>query len=286
MWLLLSVGRLVLFLRCIGVALNYNVEAAISRLIMIDVTKVPVPAELLKRMTNEERTFFLLMGHAENQISVMYKVLRFSTNGDPANEVEQIVTGSQTQIILRLLIGLVYEAWIKLINERFLKRVNITIRLTAKGDTAVAGLRQHFGKSTLLGKIRNSFAFHYPDDNYMNQAFKRASEDQSISNEWNWFLSGARTNTCYFVSELVFAHAVMNAADADSLEEAQNRLMQEILKVHGLLIDLFDDIGNRFLEKYFPTPLEGFRAAAISDAPNLYEFCLPFYAGVPEADNR
>ena len=40
---------------------------------MIDVFKVPVPVDLLKKMTNEERTFFLLMGHAENQISIMYK---------------------------------------------------------------------------------------------------------------------------------------------------------------------------------------------------------------------
>ena len=106
----------------------------------------------------------------------------------------------------------------------------------------------------------------------------------ALKDEWNWYLSGARTNTSYFVSELVFLHAVMKAAGVSTLEEAQCRLMQEVSKVHCLLCDLFDDIGNRFMEKYFPKPLNGFRIASITDAPNLYEFALPFYASVPEAD--
>lgn len=251
---------------------------------MINVLRVPVPADLLKKMTNEERTFFLLMGHAENQISIMYKVLRFSTNFEFANKTEQITSSNQTQVILRLLIGLIYEAWIKLVNERFLKRSNITIKLTEKGKAAVAELRAHFGTSALLGEIRNSFAFHYPNDQYINQAFKEASQDEALKDEWNWYLSDARTNTSYFVSEMVFLHAVMKAANVSTLEEAQNKLMQEVLKVHGLLCDLFDDIGNRFMARYFPTPLDGFRVAPITDAPSLYEFALPFYASVAEAD--
>lgn len=243
-----------------------------------------MPVDLLKKMTNEERTFFLLMGHAENQISIMYKMLHFSSNFESENKVEQVTSSNQTQVILRLLVGLIYEAWIKLVNDRFLNRSNITLQLTDKGKAAVADLRAHFSASGLLGKIRNSFAFHYPDDQYMNQAFKLASEDETLEEEWNWYLSGARTNTSYFVSEMVFLHAVMKAAGVPSLEEAQRKLMEETMKVHGLLCNLFDDIGNRFLEKYFPNPLNGFPVAAIADAPGLSEFALPFYAAVPDAD--
>jgi hypothetical protein len=252
---------------------------------LIQVLRVPVPPDLLRKMTNEERTFLLLMGYAENQISIMYKVLRFSTNFESENKIEQLASANQTQVMLRLLIGIIYEAWIQLVNERFLQRSNITIKLTQKGEAAVAELRAHLSTSALLGKIRNSFAFHYPDDQYMNQAFKLASEDHALKDEWNWYLSDARTNTSYFVSEMVFLHAVMKAAEVSTLEEAQHKLMQEVLKIHGLLCDLFDDIGNRFMEKYFSKPLDGFRAT-ITEAPSLYEFALPFYAFVSEADGR
>ena len=251
---------------------------------MIDVHRVPVPPALLKKMTNEERTFFLLMGHAENQISIMYKVLRFSTNFESENKERQLTSSNQTQVLLRLLIGLMYEAWIKLITERFLKRANITVTLSAKGDEAVTALRAHFNESSLLGTIRNSFAFHYPNDEFMNQAFKLAAADDSLKDEWFWYLSGARTNTSYFASELVFLHAIMKAAGAATLEDAQNQLMKEATTVYGLLVDLFDDIMRSYLEKYFPKPLTLYRVASITDAPTLTEFVLPFYASDPLAD--
>jgi CRISPR/Cas system-associated protein endoribonuclease Cas2 len=170
---------------------------------VITVTRVPVPSELLRKMTNEERVFFLLMGHAENQISVMFKVLRFATNNDRPSPIEQLVAGNQTQIVLRLIIGLLFETWEKLVKPRFLNRSNVHIELTDKGKTTVDKLNTHFSESGLLGKIRNSFAFHYPNDEYMNKAFKAASEDDELAEHWNWYLSNARTNTCYYVSELV-----------------------------------------------------------------------------------
>ena len=251
---------------------------------MIDVHRVPVPPALLKKMTNEERTFFLLMGHAENQISIMYKVLRFSANFESESKERQLTSSNQTQVLLRLLIGLMYEAWIKLITDRFIKRANVTVALSAKGDEAVAALRAHFNESSLLGTIRNSFAFHYPNDEFMNQAFKSAAADESLKDEWFWYLSGARTNTSYFVSEMVFLHAIMKAAEVTTLEEAQNKLMQEATTVYGLLVDLFDDIMRSYLGKYFPTPLTLYRIASITDAPSLTEFVLPFYASDPLAD--
>ena len=160
-------------------------------------------------------------------------MVRFSSNFESEDKVEQITSSNQTQVILRLLIGLIYEAWIKLVNDRFIKRSNITLKLTDKGNAAVAELNKHFSKSALLGTIRNSFAFHYPDDQYMNQAFKLASEDYTLKEEWSWYLSGARTNTSYFVSEMVFLHAVMKAAGVNSLEEAQRKIMEDTFKVHS-----------------------------------------------------
>jgi hypothetical protein len=253
---------------------------------VINVMRVPVPPDLLRKMTNEERVFFLLMGHAENQISVMFKVLRFAANNDLADQIKQLVVGTQMQIILRIVIGLLYEAWIKLVNDRFLNRVNVNVELTEKGKQVVAELNTHFSESGLLGQIRNAFAFHYPNDEYMNGAFKAAAADEELADHWNWYLSNARTNTCYYVSELVLLHAIMKATKEASLEAAQRKLMEEVNKVYGLLIHLFDEIGHAYMTKYFPNPVPGYRVAAIEDAPNFYEFTLPFYAFVQEADGR
>jgi len=253
---------------------------------MINVIRVQVSPDLLRKMTNEERVFLLLMGHAENQISVMFKVLRFATNNDPQNQIEQLVAGTQTQIVLRLLIAIIYETWTKLIKERFLDRENVSIELSDKGKRTVKKLKTHFSTSSLLERIRNSFAFHYPDDEYMNSAYKAAAADPQLRDDWNWYLSAAKTNTCYHASELVFLHAIMRAAKETSLEKAQHKLMKEATTVYGLMMDLFDEIGHAYMSKYFPIPIPGHPVATIRTAPNFYQFALPFYALVDEADGR
>lgn len=249
---------------------------------MIDVIKIKIPLATLKAMPFEERNFLLLMGHAENQISILYKLLCFSSNNEPQNYAVRLAASNQTEIILRLLVGTMYEAWTKLFKERFLQRKNIAVPLSRSGQDAVDALNTHFSESGLLGKIRNAFAFHYPNDEDMNRAFKLASEDESISEDWNWYLSTERTNSCYFASEMVYVYAIMREAKAKTLEEAQHKLMIESTKVHGLLVSLCDEIGRAIMGKYI-SELDGEVVAKIADAPDLHKFVLPFYANDPRS---
>ncbi len=69
-------------------------------------------------MTLEERTLFLRLGHAANQINTVFKLLVFSSNKTP-DGVEGELSGAQTQVLVRILIGMLHEAWM-LISKRFL----------------------------------------------------------------------------------------------------------------------------------------------------------------------
>ena len=199
----------------------------------ITVLRVPLPMDSIKKMSNEERSIMFLIGYAENQISMMLKFILFLTNKEPSDPLEQQVRGAQTQMLLRIMIGIIFETWEGLIKVRLLPRVengHIKIAINAKGRNAVSKLRKHFGKSSFLGKIRNSFAFHHPNDEYMNKAFKTASQDNDLKNDWNWYLANERTNTCYFASEMVLMHGIMSAAKKTSLDETQEMMMKEANK--------------------------------------------------------
>lgn len=69
-------------------------------------------------MTKEERSLFLLLGYAANQINLLSKLVVFSTNNTPEG-VEQNLSGAQSQMLARLAIGVLNEAW-ELIHKRFL----------------------------------------------------------------------------------------------------------------------------------------------------------------------
>src|SRR5579871_2095927 len=87
---------------------------------MIEVYRIPVPKDRLRAMPKEERVLFLLLGYAANQLSMLQKLLAIATNRTPDTELEQHVTGAQTQMLVRLMVGSLNEAW-ALVTSRFLQ---------------------------------------------------------------------------------------------------------------------------------------------------------------------
>ncbi len=94
---------------------------------MIQIYRIPVPKECLRAMPKDERVLFLLLGYAANQLSMLQKLLIFVTNRTPDAEVEQHATGTQTQMLVRLMVGAA-EAWelVKPASSKNLWRRNIS----------------------------------------------------------------------------------------------------------------------------------------------------------------
>jgi len=86
---------------------------------MITVKSVRLSKDHLRRLNAEERALLILFGHAANQISVLVKLITFATNGEPLDYVEQCAQAMQTQVLNRLLIGVVHETN-ELIRRQFL----------------------------------------------------------------------------------------------------------------------------------------------------------------------
>jgi hypothetical protein len=78
---------------------------------MIQVYRVPISKKQLTSLPKDERALLLLMGHALNQISVFLKLFTFSSNKDPSDPIEERVSAAQYHMILRVLFGVLLEAW-------------------------------------------------------------------------------------------------------------------------------------------------------------------------------
>lgn len=143
---------------------------------MIQVYRIPVPKDRLRAMPQDERAFLLLLGYAANQLSMFQKLLTFSSNKNPPDELEQHLSGAQTQMLVRFIVGVLHETWL-LINRHFISRPlgnDYQERLDAGGQQALANLRRQFGASNLLNRIRNDFSFHYPKIADVEAAFDAA----------------------------------------------------------------------------------------------------------------
>src|ERR1700686_38574 len=108
---------------------------------MITVLKIPVSKDLTRAMPDDERALFILVGYVANQINLLSKLIIFSTNKTAAG-VEEKLCAAQTQMLARLVIGVLNEAW-ELISKRFLGSPigkDYRSRLDAGGQVALGAL--------------------------------------------------------------------------------------------------------------------------------------------------
>ncbi len=108
----------------------------------------------------------------------------------------------QSQMLLRMAVGIIHETWAKIITTRLLKSPlgkDYIPRLDDGGKAALDALNKLFGKSNILSKIRNNYAFHHPYDADVEAAFQQAASDPSWDDEWNWFFSHSNFNSLYAV---------------------------------------------------------------------------------------
>jgi hypothetical protein len=250
---------------------------------MIDVIRIPLSKDRLRAMPKEERALFFLLGYAANQITLFSKLVIFSTNKTPTDSVEQRISGAQTQMLARFVIGILFETW-RLIHSRFLSTSigkEFAAKLNPTGQTALAELKKHFRGSHLLNKLRNSVAFHHPYDGDMDAAFEAAARSSDWDSDWNWFHSHAIFNSFYFVSDLVILHAILNAAGETNLIEAQKKIMADVNKVLERMIEFIYALSEAILAKHFGSEITAEVVAKIEDAPSVLDVWLPFYVEFP-----
>jgi hypothetical protein len=255
---------------------------------MLEVLRLPMTKEALGKMTPEERSLFLLLGYASNQVNALWKLVIVATNDTPEHPVEQRVNGAQTQIFVRLTIGAMREAWM-LVEKGFLSSKlgkEYTPLLDAQASAGLDNLKKRFGASNPLATIRNSFAFHHPTMEQMEAAFQMACKQDSEKLDWSVFFNRALLNTFFFVSDYVMVHAVTQALNETDVNEAHRKLLGELAPISADLSEFTFGFAKAVFQKYInDKELVMYLVAMIEHAPNINTLRLPFYVETPGLRN-
>lgn len=251
---------------------------------MIDILSMNGVKELLLKATPAERGLFLLLGYATNQINVLLKLVTIATNETPKNPIEQRVSGAQTQIIVRLMIGVLWEA-MRLVQSRLLGSAigkEFIQTLDPQALAALERLKKWIGGSNMIASVRNDYCFHYPKPDDMEAAFQTAlASDEMEEQDWGIYFARTLLNTSYFVSDYVFAHGIMKAVEGVNINEAHQKLLGSLAPI----ANDFSEVAHGFVAALFlkysgPDDLVMTVVAKIDNAPNIEELRLPFYVEV------
>ncbi len=248
--------------------------------------RVPLPLEKLQGLTKEERALLFLLGYASNQITMMQKLVLFSSNRTPEDPVEQGLSGAQTQMLARLAVGVLNEAW-ELVHKRFIGSTigrDYEPLLDKGGREALAQLKKHFGNSNLLSKVRSNFAFHHPRTEDLEAAFQAASKDKEWDQDWTLFMASSTLNWFYFASDVVVLHGIMGATGEPSLVQAQQKLMDEVRLVSDAMAEFIGAFLTAIWRRHFGQEFEATICADIGAAPDLEAPWIPFFVRVAKPD--
>ena len=251
---------------------------------MLDILQLPMPKDTLAKMTPEERSLFLLLGYASNQVNLLWKLVIIATNHTPENHIEQRVSGAQTQILVRLTIGAMWEAWL-LVERGFLSnpigRDYLPI-LDVPAREALERLKKFFGSSR-LAKIRNNYAYHHPTKEQMEFAFEMAMANRGGEDiDWSIFFNRALLNTFFFVSDYVLVHGITGELKETDVNVAHEKLLGDLAPVANDLSEFTFGFAKAIFQKYINRDeLVMNLVAKIQDAPNIDDARLPHYVETP-----
>jgi hypothetical protein len=245
---------------------------------MLKITRIALPKEQLQKLTAGERSLFLLLGYASNQINTLWKLVIVATNEGTKDPVEEKVSAAQAQIFVRLLIGIMREA-LKLIEKRFLGSTlgkEYVPLLSTQATAALDRLKKRFGAPDKFVVIRDNFAFHHPSLDDMEVAFQLAVKSDGDDTDWCMYLNNALLNTFFFASDFVLVHGMASAMGETDVNEAHRKLLGDIAPIANDLSTFAFGFTEAIFIKYFGE-LTATLVAEIKGAHNIEDLRLPWF---------
>jgi hypothetical protein len=138
---------------------------------MLDILRLDITKDLLRKMAKEERCLFLALGHASNQVNALWKLVVILTNGDADDPVKQRLEGDAglRQVYHRRHVGSLAPGRRSFPEKTARPGISAASRSAGGGCAGAA--------KEALRQIRNNYAFHHPGIDDIDAAFEKAAAE-------------------------------------------------------------------------------------------------------------
>lgn len=248
----------------------------------MEITKITLTKKRLEAMPEAERTAVLLMGHASNEINVLRKLLLVTArHGQPESSIVDHVQAGQTLIVMRMLLGKCFEAWLMFGKRVQPLRAKYLPRVRPPFQEALKELGKHFADGRMAA-IRNQLSFHYGDDKNLVEAnWRKIPEDDP----WDFYLHDLNVNSFYYASELVITGVLTQLAIPEDTRGKPGNASEEAIgfaeacklnnEISGKLLAVLGEFIAVIVTETLPDV--GGEEVAIGEPGKLSQLSLPFF---------
>lgn len=175
-------------------------------------------------MPDSERSLFVMLAHAANEISVLSKLFHFCAGNHSEIPVLMRAENSQALLLGRLLTGKLYEFWNLLQTGYFGSSLSRKYHdlVTDEGREALKSMQRYFGRDNLIARVRNKHAFHY-DIAQIQNGFNTVTDGESL----DIYLAKANANSLYAFADAIAGRAMLEAIVTGDPQKAFSDLISE-----------------------------------------------------------
>jgi hypothetical protein len=235
----------------------------------------------LDAIPEAERTLIVLLAHAANELSVLGKMLHFSSISLGEHSLLIQARNAQFLALGRLLTGRIYECW-KLLQSAFVQtRLSKAYepRFDEKARDALEALKKYFGRTNLIENVRNKFAFHY-DPDQIAAGYATLSDGDPL----DVYLSKTNANTLYVFADTIVGRSLMENISPSDHTKSIAALLDETSAAIAWLNEVIGACLLTCLELHVGGNLYslGAQAVEIDGAPDWKNIPLPFFIEITD----
>jgi len=222
----------------------------------IEIFEIRFTQQQLMRISPQLRELFVRLGLSMNDLLFLQRLYLACGNTEAVSEAARSATASHQTSAFLLLVGKLFEAG-NIVDKWFLSTTlsrDLTPMMEAEQREAVDALKKLRGTSSVLAKVRNSFAFHYHDEPLTPHI-----EAIPASASLGYYVSNPEANTLrYFALEPLLRSLVntLGSTDPASAMEKFVGLVNETITHFSTFATAIDLFAMREMFGELPTPTE------------------------------
>lgn len=253
----------------------------------VEMYEIKVPLAAIRKLSDEQRYVYYLLGHMFNELMFLQKLAGFSvstmsrhTDNRPARtNPEQ----AQALFLFRLTSAKVWEA----VGALRKKEMSLVLRNDIfphmpDGPARMKALNVAISGAEWLPEVRNGIGFHFP-------TFDRWKDFVTPTDDWlddSVYMGSRSGNVFYDGSEAIVKHWMFSQKNNMTPADGIAPLVDEMIQFLTETTDFLQDVLGVFLSEFLLEDQGHGKAKKIGqvNAPHYQEVTLPFWVSMPAAE--
>jgi hypothetical protein len=246
----------------------------------VEMYALTLPLEAIKRLTDEQRFAYYMLGHMFNELMCLQKFASFSLpKHDDKRPARLRPELGQAMFLFRLASGKIWEASKAIRERKQLAKtlVQDVLPRMPDGKQRLKDPNAAINDAEWLSPLRNGIGFHFPTFEHWTS---HITPDESWVDDIV-FLSDQSGNTYYDAADIVAQAFMFQQYGVTDLREAVDPLIGQMIDLLGKMTSFLEDALGTFISEVVLDRSATLKPAGKVLAPEFKRVSMPFWTAMP-----